>query len=251
MAYILIIEDDSNIRETLADILDLSGYEVATAENGRLGYESIVDRMPDLVLCDVNMPELDGFELLATLNQKYNQDVIAPFLFLTAKVEKQDIRTGMNLGADDYILKPFDNNEILSIIKMRLEKRERLVKNNTPQSSNTNSSSQKSINKLAIPTSEGLEFISFNQIIRCEADRAYCTIYIENANPKLVSKPMREFEDELINNGFLKVHKSNIVNLDKVDKFINGKGGMLKMKDGSMVTVSVRSKELVLNALKG
>ncbi len=102
---ILIIEDNEDIRENLAEILELAGYESFTAENGKIGVEIAEKLMPDLILCDVMMPVLDGFGVLSILNKK-PQTADIPFIFLTAKAEKADFRYGMNLGADDYITKP-------------------------------------------------------------------------------------------------------------------------------------------------
>ena len=107
MERILIVEDEQGIRDTLKDVLELSGYHVMMACNGKQGYEKIMDAPPSLVLCDVNMPELGGFELLEMLNQRLKDELIPPFLFLTAKVEQEEMRYGMSLGADDYICKPF------------------------------------------------------------------------------------------------------------------------------------------------
>ena len=85
MEHILIVEDDKDIRESLQEIFELSGYQVSTAANGKLGYDSIMENCPDLVVCDVDMPELDGFELLQAINQRLKNTIIPPFLFLTAK----------------------------------------------------------------------------------------------------------------------------------------------------------------------
>ena len=127
MKKILIIEDNQEIRENLAEILELSNYEVETAENGKIGVEKALSNTPDLILCDVMMPELDGFGVLHILGKKpITSDV--PFIFLTAKAEKSDLRKGMNLGADDYITKPFDDVELLDAIEMRLKKSERIKK---------------------------------------------------------------------------------------------------------------------------
>ena len=131
MKNILIVEDDKQIRESLSDLLELSGYKVTEACNGKEGFNIIMDKKPDLVLCDVNMPELDGFELLGAINQRLQNQIPPIFLFLTAKVSKDDMRHGLSLGADDYILKPFDPSAVLDIIKMRLNKRELLLKNPT------------------------------------------------------------------------------------------------------------------------
>ena len=125
MKKILVIEDNLEVRENLAEILELSGYAVATAENGKIGVQAARQEKPDLILCDVMMPELDGFGVLRILDQN-PQTADVPFVFLTAKAEKDDFRKGMNLGADDYITKPFDDVELLDAIQMRLKKSERI-----------------------------------------------------------------------------------------------------------------------------
>ena len=125
MKKILIIEDNSDIRENLAEILTLAGYEADTAENGKIGVEKAEQSPPDMIICDVMMPVLDGFGTLKILNSKPRTADI-PFIFLTAKAEKTDFRYGMNLGADDYITKPFQTNELLQVIGTRLQKTEKL-----------------------------------------------------------------------------------------------------------------------------
>lgn len=247
MEHLLIIEDDLNIRESLTDLLVLSGYKVSTAKNGREGFDMIMDNRPDLVLCDVNMPELDGFELLGAINQRLQNEIIPVFLFLTAKVSKDDIRHGLNLGADDYILKPFDHNEILEIIKMRLEKRNRMVN----KGGDTKPQIKLSLfNKIALPSDDGMVLIPFDDIIKCQADRAYCNFYIKDDRTILVSKSMKEFEDILLEHNFLKVHKSTIVNVNYISKYISGRGGYLKMEDDSLITVSVRKKDELMKVIK-
>ncbi len=124
MKRILIIEDNTEVRENLAELLELSDYEVETAENGKVGVGKALQSPPDLILCDVMMPELDGFGVLRILEKKPETSDI-PFIFLTAKAERVDFRKGMNLGADDYLTKPFDDVELLDAIEMRLKKSER------------------------------------------------------------------------------------------------------------------------------
>jgi two-component system LytT family response regulator len=246
MTRIVIVEDEINIRETLKEILEFSGYDVFTASNGKLGYAVILEKEPDLVLCDVNMPELDGFALLELITQKYASEIMPSFLFLTAKVETKEIRYGMNLGADDYILKPFDPVEILKIIQLRINKRKKML---SPLSGKS-SANKEVFNKLPIPTEDGLELVPFEQIIHCKAERAYCYFYLINNKKILVSKPMKEFEVTLINNGFFKVHKSSIVNLQFAEKYVRGKGGYLVLSDGSTVVVSTRKKDELMKRLK-
>lgn len=126
MKKILIIEDNLEVRENTAEILELSGYEVATAENGKIGAHKAVEFLPDLIICDIMMPELDGYGVLTVLS-KNEQTKTIPFIFLTAKADKTDFRKGMNMGADDYITKPFDDVELLNAIETRLKKHSFLV----------------------------------------------------------------------------------------------------------------------------
>src|SRR6478609_8127136 len=123
MKTILIIEDNQEVRENTAEILELANYKVITAENGKTGVEAAKKEKPDLIVCDVMMPELDGFGVLHVLS-KNTETASIPFIFLTAKSEKEDLRKGMNLGADDYITKPFDDVELLDTIEIRLKKNE-------------------------------------------------------------------------------------------------------------------------------
>ncbi|MEO1258578.1 MAG: response regulator [Bacteroidota bacterium] len=127
MKKILIIEDNDEVRENLQEILDLYGYDTTSAENGKAGVEKALTNPPDLILCDIMMPELDGFGTLNILSKKPATADI-PFVFLTAKSEKEDFRRGMNLGADDYVTKPFYKDELLQVIETRLRKSERLKK---------------------------------------------------------------------------------------------------------------------------
>lgn len=128
MKKILIIEDNPDVRENTAEILELSNYEVITAENGKIGVRRASQELPDLIICDVMMPELDGFGVLRILGQSQATEHI-PFIFLTAKTENADFRKGMNLGADDYITKPFDDVELLNAIDVRLRKHEKSTQN--------------------------------------------------------------------------------------------------------------------------
>jgi CRP-like cAMP-binding protein len=121
MHTILLIEDNTDIRENTAEILELAGYKVLTAENGKVGVELALEHKPDLVICDIMMPVLDGFGVLHLL-QRSEEVRDVPFIFLTAKTERTDFRKGMEMGADDYITKPFNGTELLHAIESRLKK---------------------------------------------------------------------------------------------------------------------------------
>lgn len=122
---ILVIEDETAVRENILELLDAEGFDPIGAENGRLGVQLALESVPDLILCDVMMPEVDGYGVLNALRSDTVTATI-PFIFLTAKSTKADVRQGMDLGADDYLTKPFTRSELLGAIATRLEKQEKL-----------------------------------------------------------------------------------------------------------------------------
>jgi DNA-binding response OmpR family regulator len=122
---ILVIEDNFDVRDNLVELLTLDGYNVIEAENGRVGVKQALELQPDLILCDVMMPIMDGYGVLKIVSR--NEKLMhIPFMFLTAKADKSDIRKGMGLGADDYITKPFNETELLEAIEIRMKKGEML-----------------------------------------------------------------------------------------------------------------------------
>lgn len=123
MKSVLVIDDNADIRDNTAEILDLAGYKTFTAENGKRGTEVAIQEKPDVIVCDIMMPELDGYGVLHLLRKNPNTQHI-PFIFLTAKTERTDFRKGMEMGADDYITKPFEDLELLNAIEIRLKKSE-------------------------------------------------------------------------------------------------------------------------------
>ena len=127
MKTILLIEDDTALRENTAEILELENYTVFTAPNGRIGIEMAKKHTPDIIVCDIMMPEVDGYGVLEAVALESSTTHI-PFIFLSAKTEHKEIRKGMNLGADDYLTKPYEEEELLSAIESRLAKAEILAK---------------------------------------------------------------------------------------------------------------------------
>jgi len=125
MVKVLVIEDEELIRENILDLLDAEDFEGVGAENGYIGVEIAKAQIPDLILCDVMMPQLDGYGVLEQLRRDPKTAMI-PFIFLTAKVEKNDVRSGMELGADDYLTKPCLPDELLKAINTRLDKQARI-----------------------------------------------------------------------------------------------------------------------------
>ncbi|HVM88432.1 MAG TPA: response regulator [Puia sp.] len=118
---ILIIEDNNDIRENVEELLSLTGFEVITASNGTNGIEIAMLEKPDIIVCDVSMSDVDGYEVLKHL-KKNEQSKSIPFIFLTARSEKKDIQYGLSLGASGYLVKPFSEKELISAINNSLLK---------------------------------------------------------------------------------------------------------------------------------
>jgi len=187
---ILVIEDNNDIRENTAEILELAGYTTFTAENGKKAVEIALKEIPALIVCDIMMPELDGYGVLHLLKKNKSTENI-PFIFLTAKTERSDMRKGMEMGADDYITKPFDDIELLNAIEMRLKKFE-VLQNQYP------TSSQGITNFLNDIKNAGAQNLSDNYEI--ESYHKKQTLYTEGKRPRLLFYLVK---------GKVKVYKTN------------------------------------------
>ena len=191
MKTILLIEDNKDVRENTAEILSLAQYSVITAKNGKEGVELALQEKPDLIICDIMMPVLDGHGVLHMLSKNEETSGI-PFIFLTAKAERSDFRKGMEMGADDYLTKPFDDVELLSAIESRLKKNELMKKEFIK--------SMEGLNNF-ISDAKGIE--SLKKLSEARDVRTYKKkddIYKEGAYPKGIY---------FISKGKVKTHQSN------------------------------------------
>jgi CheY-like chemotaxis protein len=118
---VLIIEDNTDIRDNIVELLELEGYQLYSAGNGKTGVELALFNIPDIILCDIMMPEMDGYCVLSRIRE-YPKLKDVPFIFLSAKAERLDLRKGMDLGADGYLIKPFDDITLLSAIESKFNK---------------------------------------------------------------------------------------------------------------------------------
>ncbi len=168
MKKVLLVEDNEDIRENTAEILELANYVVSTAANGKEGFQKALEVMPDIIICDIMMPVLDGYGLLHLI-QKNDQLKNIPFIFLTAKSERMDFRKGMELGADDYLTKPFTELELMNAIEVRLRK------NETMQLQNAGSRTDEEEEKQTLENI--LDEISYNDYKKKQR------VYAEGTNP--------------------------------------------------------------------
>jgi CRP/FNR family cyclic AMP-dependent transcriptional regulator len=186
MKHLLLIEDNDELRENTAEILQLAGYAVVTAENGKKGIEIVLQKKIDLIICDVMMPVLDGYGVLHLINKNPELTGI-PFIFLTAKAERSDFRKGMEMGADDYITKPFSDIELLNAVENRLRKAELLKKE---YQSNTNGI-QQMLNEFGgknalqhLTESGNVNHYKKKQLIYTEGNHPVRLFYIEKGKVK-------------------------------------------------------------------
>ncbi len=188
---IVLIEDNEDVRENTAEILSLAQYEVSTAKNGKEGVELVLKLLPDLIICDIMMPILDGYGVLHLLS-KNEKTAGIPFIFLTAKAERSDLRKGMELGADDYLTKPFDDVELLNAIESRLKKSEILKREFTP---NLQGLSEFIHEAKAIDSLKQLSEAGELKVLKKKQD-----IYTEGAFPKGIY---------FVTKGKVKIHRAN------------------------------------------
>lgn len=198
MKKILVIEDNAEIRENISEILELAKYNVVTAENGKEGVDIAKRETPDLVICDVMMPELDGYGVLHMFNKDTKLSVV-PFIFVTAKADRADFRKGMEMGADDYITKPFTQIELLDAVESRLRKSELLKSEYALNTAGiTNFLKDVKINGKAGLVPEDYEVYNYKkkQVIYSVGHRPSFLYYV--AKGKIKTFKMNEYGKELI-----------------------------------------------------
>jgi two-component system LytT family response regulator len=246
----IIVEDEIRGRNALKSLLthfpDLVNL-VGEAGNVDEAIEVIAKTDPDLVLLDIEMPYKNGFDLLNEV-PKRNFDVIFTTAYNNYAIQ------AIKFSALDYLLKPIDMEELSASLHKAVLKRQNKDKQEGQIQIENLLNNLKAINnqnyKLSLPTSEGILFISLDQIIRCESDANYTRFFLVNEKPILVSRTLKEYEELLQNYNFCRVHHSNLINLRFIKKYVKGEGGIAVMLDGAEVEVSRRKKEAFLKSLE-
>lgn len=205
---ILVIEDNDVMRENTSELLEIGGYKTITASDGKSGLEAAKKNKPDLILCDIMMPILDGYGVLRAV-ENIPELMGTPFIFMTAKAEKADFRFGMDLGADDYLTKPFNGTDLLRIVEARLKKKEQIR--------NYFENNLKGLNDLInlAKTKKGVKILSENRKIR--KFRKKDMLFMESDSPAFVF---------FVVSGKIKIFKSNefgkeyIIDINKEGDFV-------------------------------
>jgi len=186
MKTVLLIEDNEDIRENMTEIMELANYKVLTAPDGKQGIELAVKQLPDVIVCDIMMPVLDGYGVIHML-QKNEATRNIPFIFLTAKAERAEIRKGMELGADDYITKPFNGTELLNAIESRIRKSDLLKQDISPDLNGLNQiiSTVSGADKLKeLAQDRNVNRYKKKQVIYSEGNHALRLFYVEKGKVK-------------------------------------------------------------------
>lgn len=223
MKTILLIDKDAVNQNHIPGVLKEFGYKVLFTESGRKGIKMVKDYHPDLILCDLELSEIDGYSVLAELNK--NQDTAAiPFIFTSAeKTSISDIRYAMDQGADDYLLKPFNVSELLKALNARITKYERITKKDESrakkaQAKTTAKRRLTEEDHILLSVGSRPELVKVSSIAYITAVEEYSNVYLTQKKSLLVQRLLKEWERILPEKAFVRIHRSTIVNLNHVNK---------------------------------
>jgi two-component system LytT family response regulator len=245
MIKAFIVDDEPNCCKTLSLLLDRYCKEVQVTgifHNGVDALQAINASTPDLVFLDVQMPRMNGFEMLEKL------PAVNFHLIFTTSYDQYALRA-FRFSAIDYLLKPVDREELQNAVQKILKRSE------LPAAEQLQALFQKlhhpvaAFNKIALPTLEGLQMIPVQSIISCEANDNYTTLVLKGNKKLVVSCTLKVIEEMLEEHSFSRVHRSSLVNLNEIEKYVKGEGGYIVMSDGSTVDVSRTKKEALLKKL--
>jgi two-component system LytT family response regulator len=245
MIKALIVDDELDCCETIASLLTSFCPDVEVigiCHNGAEALPAILQKQPDLVFLDVEMPRMNGFEMLEQLPQ-VNFDII-----FTTGYDQYALKA-IRFSAIDYLLKPVDREELQKAVQKVLQRTQRTVAKQVEILMQRLHQPSKTISKIALPTMDGLQMIVIGSIISCEAESNYTIILLKDRKKITASITLKEIEEALEDHSFIRVHRSYLVNLNEVEKYVKGEGGYLIMSDGSMVDVSRNRKETLLKRL--
>ena len=230
---VIIIDDQQYFIDMLTELCRSANLQVkilSTALNANDGFIAIKNENPDLVFLDIEMPGKSGLEMIKEMGDR-NFDVI-----FTTSHDKYAVEA-FKTEAVDYLLKPVDVFELTKAVERVVARRkEKILHTTVPAPGNK---------KITVSTSDGVLFLEVDKLARLEADNVYTTIYCNDGTKIVASKPLKDFEDRLENSGFLRVHKSHLVNVNFIKKLYKGDNAYLVMKDDSTVPVSKTGREIL------
>jgi len=243
----LIIDDDRLSRELLHDLLARHFAEIEIKElckDAKAGIKAVTRWKPDIIFLDIEMPGMNGFEMLRQLPSLQSEVV-----FITA--HDQYAINAIRFSALDYLLKPVKPAQLIESVNRALNK---IREKKFPAQyrflfNNLENQKDNQLHNLAIPTVEGLLFVKLPHVIRCESEDKYTKIFMIGKKMVLASRTLGEFEELLQTSGFIRIHKSHLINSLHLKKYIRGEGGQVVMSDNSMLPVARRKKEELLQVV--
>lgn len=245
MLKTIIIDDEQSCCKTLSLLLNSYCPEVQVTDvcyNGMDALEAIRESAPQLVFLDVEMPKMNGFEMLQQLPS------INFHLIFTTSYDQYALKA-FRFSAIDYLLKPIDREELQKAVEKVLQRAEKPVSEQLQILLQKAYHPAAPMSKIALPTMEGLQMVLINSILYCESDDNYTTLIFKNKKKLLVSRTLKEIEEMLEDYSFVRAHRSYLVNINEIEKYVKGEGGYLLMSDGSSIDVSRSKKEMLLKRL--
>ena len=246
MITAIVVDDEPYSCETLVTLLERYCPDVKVLDicySAKTALNSIKDQKPQLLFLDIEMPHMNGFELLENLPE------IDFELIFTTSYDQYAIKA-IRFSALDYLLKPIDQDDLRKAVKKAVQSNNHVSPQQIKVLLQKLSNPTIAINRIAIPTMEGLLMIFVESIISCKADRNYTIIMLKNNQKIIASRALKEMEEMLEDYSFIRVHHSYLVNLNEVEKYIKGEGGYLLMSDASTIDVSRSRKDLLLKKLQ-
>ena len=245
MLKAIIVDDEPYCCEILAAMLESECPKleiVSICKNGEDALAAIRQHAPDLVFLDVEMPKMNGFEMLEQLSS------INFHLIFTTSYDQYALKA-IRFSAIDYLLKPIDREEL----KKAVQKVKERIQSPIPQQLEILMQKLRQpsspVNKIALPTMEGLHMIPIETIVSGESDDNYTNLKLKSGKKLLVTRSLKEIEESLEQHSFIRVHRSYLVNLNEIEKYIKGDGGYLVMSDGTSIDVAKNKKEILLKKL--
>jgi two-component system, LytTR family, response regulator len=244
MLKAIIVDDEPYCCETITTLLeDNRDVEVAAVcNNAADALDAIQKYSPDIVFLDVEMPRMNGFEMLEQL-----PTVDFEIIFTTSY--DQYALKAIRFSAIDYLLKPIDSGELQKAIKKVIQRSQKPIAQQLEILMQKIHQPTTPINKIAMPTMEGLQMIPVDSIISCESDSNYTILLLKGNKKIIVSRTLKEIEELLEEHSFVRVHRCYLANLNEVEKYVKGEGGYLVMSDGTSIDVARNKKEVLLKKL--
>ncbi len=245
MLKAIIVEDEVSSRETLRNYLKdyCQGVQViAECGNIKEGKVAIESKDPDVVFLDIEMPFGNGFDLLDSLNE-INFETIFVTAFSHYAIQ------AIQHSAANYILKPIDIDELVAAVDKVISGRNKLNTTRVLLDNLRNKDSQET--KIVLPVLEGLEVIKAKAIVRCEAHDNFTKFHLQEGDVRTICRTLKHYSEILEPLGFLRIHKSHLINTDKITKYVKGKGGFIRLSNSDEVPVSPTKKELLMRVLGG